>query len=96
MPLTSFEKGKLKIAAHVREELELARITFKSIHCKSGSLHIPPGIVRLIVTVDESPAHLDLTTAEAEDCELIVSGETWHKIHAFIEGLRKDGNVVGE
>jgi hypothetical protein len=96
VPLTSFEKGKLKIAAHVREELELARIPFKSIHCKSGSLHIPPGIVRLIVTVDESPAHLDLTAAEAEDCELLVAGETWHKIRAFLEGLKKAGDAGAE
>ena len=90
MPLTSFEKGKLKIAAHVREELELARIPFESIHCKSGSLHIPPGIARLIVTVDKCPAYLDLTTPEVEDCELIVAGESWHKIAKFIEGLKKD------
>jgi hypothetical protein len=89
VPLTSFEKGKLKIAAHVREELELARIPFQSIQCKSGSLHIPPGVVRLIVTVDENPRHIDLATAEAEDCELLVAGETWRKIAAFIEGLRK-------
>ena len=89
VPLTSFEKGKLKIAAHVREELELARIPFESIHCKSGSLHIPPGIARLIVTVDECPSHLDLTTPEVEDCELLVAGESWHKIAKFIEGLKK-------
>jgi hypothetical protein len=89
VPLTSFEKGKLKIAAHVREELELARIPFESIHCKSGSLHIPPGIARLIVTVDECPLYLDLTTPEVEDCELLVAGETWHKIAAFIERMKK-------
>jgi len=96
VPLTSFEKGRLKIAAHVREELELARIPFKSIHCKSGSLHFPPGILRVLVTVDESPAHLDLSTAEAEDCELLVAGETWHKIRAFIEGLRRPGSPGGQ
>ena len=89
MALTSFEKGKLKIAAHVREELELARIPFESIHCKSGSLHIPPGVARLIVTVDGYPSHVDLTTPEVEDCELLVAGESWHKIAAFIEGLKK-------
>jgi hypothetical protein len=89
MPITSFERGKLKIAAHVREELELARIPFQSIHCKSGSLHIPPGIARLIVTVEDLPAHLDLSTTEVEDCELLVAGETWHKIAGFIEGLKK-------
>jgi hypothetical protein len=89
MPLTSFERGKLKIAAHVREELELARIPFESIHCRSGSLHIPPGITRLIVIADECPSHLDLNTLEVEDCELLVAGETWHKIAGFIEGLKK-------
>lgn len=89
MALTSFEKGKLKIAAHVREELELAGIPFEDIHCKSGSLHIPPGIARLIVTVNERPAYLDLSTPEVEDCELLVVGETWHKIAQFIGGLRR-------
>jgi hypothetical protein len=89
MPLTSFEKGKLKIAAHVREELELARIPFEEIHCKSGSLHIPPGVARLIVTVDRCPSHVDLTTAEVEDCELLVAGESWHKIAGFIETLKR-------
>jgi hypothetical protein len=90
VPLTSFERGKLKIAAHVREELELARIPFESIHCKSGSLHIPPGVARLIVTVDECPWHLDLTTPEVEDCELLVAGETWHRIAAFIDKMKKE------
>ena len=89
MPITSFEKGKLKIAAHVREELELARIPFESIRCKSGTLHIPPGIARLIVTVDACPWYIDLTTPEVEDCELLVVGESWHKIAAFIRGLKK-------
>jgi hypothetical protein len=89
VPLTSFEKGKLKIAAHVREELELARIPFESIHCKSGSLHIPPGVVRLTVTVDSYPSYVDLTTPQVEDCELLVAGESWHRIAAFIEGLKK-------
>lgn len=96
MPLTSFEKGKLKIAAHVREELELARIPFESIHCKSGSLHIPPGIARLVVTVQARPSHLDLTTPEVEDCELLVAGESWHKIAAFIETLRKERDADAE
>jgi hypothetical protein len=88
VPLTSFEKGKLKIAAHLREELELARVPFESIHCRSGSLHIPPGITRLIVTVDGCPSHLDLLTPEVEDCELLVAGETWHKIAGFIRRLQ--------
>jgi hypothetical protein len=92
VPLSSFEKGKLKIAAHVREELELARIPFDSLHCKSGSLHIPPGIARLIITVHKIPSYLDLTTAEVEDCELLVAGESWRKIAMFIESLRKERN----
>jgi hypothetical protein len=40
--------------------------------------------------VDECPAYLDLTTPEVEDCELLVAGESWHKINKFIEGLKKD------
>jgi hypothetical protein len=87
--ITPYEKGKLKIAAHAREELELARIPFESIHCKSGSLHIPPGVARLIVTVNECPWYLDLSTPEVEDCEVLVAGEPWRKIAAFIEGLKK-------
>ena len=93
VPISSFEKGKLKIAAHVREELELARIPFESIHCKSGSLHIPPGIARLIVTVDRCPSYVDLSTPEVEDCELLVAGESWHKIAAFIEALKRDSGL---
>jgi hypothetical protein len=96
VPISSFEKGKLKIAAHVREELELARIPFESIHCKSGSLHIPPGIARLIVTVDQCPSCLDLSTPEVEDCELLVAGESWHKIAAFIASLKKERTAGGE
>ncbi|HTV94742.1 MAG TPA: hypothetical protein VME42_02040 [Steroidobacteraceae bacterium] len=88
MPLTAFEKGKLKIAAHVREELELARIGFESIHCRSGGLHLPPNVVRLVVTVGGIPAHLDLAAHEVEACEILVSGETWHRIAEFIaQGL---------
>ncbi len=89
MALTSFEKGKLKIAAHMREELELARIPFESIQCKSGSLHIPPGITRLIVTVNGTVAYLELDTSEVEDCEILVAGETWHRIAAFIARLKQ-------
>lgn len=89
LALTPFERGKLKIAAHVREELELARIPFEAIQCKSGLLHIPPGIARLIVMVGGSPAHLDLDTAEVEDCEILVAGETWHKIAGFIAALKQ-------
>jgi hypothetical protein len=45
--------------------------------------------VRLIVTVNECPSYLDLSTPEVEDCEVLVAGEPWHKIAAFIEGLKK-------
>jgi hypothetical protein len=86
--LSPFEKGKLKIAAHVREELELARIPFEEIHCKFRVLHIPPGVMRLIVVIDGSPRHLDLDADEVEDCEIIVAGETWHKIDGFLKGLK--------
>lgn len=88
MPLSSFEKGKLRIAAHVREELERARLPFDSIHCKSGGLHTPADITRLIIVTNEIPAQLDLTTREVEDCELLVAGETWHKIAGFISTLK--------
>jgi hypothetical protein len=83
MALTSFDLGKLKIAAHVREEVDLAGITVQSIQCKSGGLQTP-GTARLTVTVNGIAAHLDLTAAEVEDCESIVVGETWHKIAAFL------------
>ena len=89
MALTSFEKGKLHIAAHVREELERAAIPFEAIQCRSGGLHTPVDVTRLIVTVNDLPAHLDLSTTEVEDCELLVAGETWHKIAGFIDGLKK-------
>jgi hypothetical protein len=86
--LTSFEKGKLRIAAHVREELERASIPFEAIQCRSGGLHTPADITRLIITVNEAPACLDLTSFEVEDCELMVAGETWHKIAGFINTLK--------
>ncbi len=38
---TAFQKGKLKIAAHVREELERVGIKADSIRCKSGGTHTP-------------------------------------------------------
>jgi hypothetical protein len=88
LALTSFEKGKLKIAAHTREELERAGIGFDAIRCKSGGLDIRPGAARLSVTVDGSPSHLDLSEREVEECEAIVAGEIWHKIDAFIRRLR--------
>jgi hypothetical protein len=91
MALTSFELGKLKIAGHVREEVDLAGITVQSIHCKSGGLQTAPGMARLIVTVNGISAHLDLNSAEVEDCESIVAGETWHKIAAFLSQFPRSG-----
>jgi hypothetical protein len=37
--------------------------------------------------VNGTPANLDLKANEVEECELIVAGETWHKIAAFIGRL---------
>jgi hypothetical protein len=88
MPLSAFDKGKLKIAAHVREELELARIPFDAIHCKYRALHIPTDMMRLVVVIDGSPRHLDLAFEEVEDCDVIVVGETWHKIDGFLKELK--------
>jgi hypothetical protein len=88
LALSPFDKGKLKIAAHVREELELARIPFEAIHCKAGGLHIHPDVLRLVVIVDGTPRHLDLLDEEVEDCNIIVAGETWHKIAAFLRTLK--------
>jgi hypothetical protein len=85
--LTSFELGKLKIAGHVREELDRAGIAFQSMHCRSGGVHTPPGTARLTITVNGTSAHLVLNADEVEDCDLIVAGETWHKIAAFINQL---------
>jgi hypothetical protein len=88
LALTSFEKGKLKIAAHAREELERAGISFEAIRCKSGGLHMRPGTARLSVTIDGIPSHVDLSEREVEECEAIVVGEPWHKINAFIGRLK--------
>jgi hypothetical protein len=87
MALSSFNLGKLKIAGHVREELDRAGIRAQSIECRSGGLHMLPGTARLTVIVNETASHLDLKSREVEDCEMIVAGETWYKIAAFIEGL---------
>jgi hypothetical protein len=89
MALTSFELGRLKIVNHVREELDRAGIAAQSIQCKSGGIHTPPGIARLTIVVNGNPANLDLTATEVEDCEVIVVGETWHKIAAFIGRLAR-------
>lgn len=87
MALTSFELGKLKLVGHVREELDRAGIEAESIRCSSGGLQTPPGIARLTIIVNGTPATLDFTANEIEDCELIVTGEPWHKIAAFIARL---------
>lgn len=88
MPLTAFDLGKLRIAAHVREELDRAGIRFEAIHCKSGGLENRPHTARLIVMVNGQSIHLDLEAREVENCESIVAGEAWYKIAGFIEHLR--------
>jgi hypothetical protein len=88
LALSAFDKGKLKIAAHVREELELARISFQSIQCKSGGIQTHPDTARLIVTLNGNPSFVDFKAAEVEDCESIVVGEVWHKIAGFIGQLK--------
>lgn len=89
MALTSFELGKLKIVSHVREELDLAGITAQAIRCVSGGIHTPPGIARLTISVNGASATLEFKAHEVEDCELIVAGETWHKIAALIGRLAR-------
>ena len=88
MPLTSFEKGKLKIAAHVREELDRAGISAESIQCKSGGILTHADTARLIVTVNGTPMHIELNWREVEDCESIVAGDTWRKIAGLVDRLR--------
>jgi hypothetical protein len=87
MSLTAFELGKLKIIGHVREELDRAGMVAQSIRCVSGGIETPPGIARLTVIVSGASESLDLKAHEVEDCELIVAGETWHKIAALIGRL---------
>jgi hypothetical protein len=87
MSLTSFELGKLKIAGHVREELDRAGIVAESIQCRSGGIHTPPGTARLTITVNGARANLDLHAGEVEECESIVAGEIWYKIAALISRL---------
>ena len=87
MALTAFELGKLKIAGHVREELDRAGIIAHSIHVKSGDIQTPRDITRLTIIVNDTPSILDFKPGEVEECESIVAGETWHKIAAFLQGL---------
>ncbi len=88
MPLSAFELGRLKIAAHLREELDRAGIAADSIQCKSGGTQTPPDTARLIVTVNGTPEHLDLKVREVEECDYIVAGEVWHKIAGFLGRLK--------
>ena len=87
MPLTTFQLGKLKIAAHLREELDRAGIAAESIQCLSDGVHLPLGHTRLTITVDGASSHLDLELHEVEDCAVLVAGDPWRKIAAFIAHL---------
>jgi hypothetical protein len=88
MPLTAFDRGKLKIAAHVREELDRAGIESDNITCKSGGTETHPDTARLTVTVNGHASFVDLKNHEVEDCEDIVAGEAWYRIDAFISQLK--------
>jgi hypothetical protein len=83
VPLSPFDLGKLKIAAHAREELERAGIPFESIHCRSGGTSTPERTARLVLTVNGTPVYVDLLAHEVEECESIVAGEPWRKIEAL-------------
>jgi hypothetical protein len=87
LALTSFDLGKLKIAGHVREELDRADIAPEAIRCVSGGIDTPLGIARLTIVANGRSQTLDLNANEVEGCETIVAGETWHKIAALIARL---------
>ena len=87
--------GKLKIAAHVREELDRAGIAAESIQCVSDGVHLPIGHARLTITVNGTAAHLDLTTHEVENCAVIVAGEPWRRIAAYIGRLARPQQGLG-
>jgi hypothetical protein len=89
LALTSFDLGKLKIVGHVREELDRAGLVAQSIRCVSGGIETRPGMARLTIIVNGKSETLDLKAHEVEDCELIVTGETWHKIAALIRRLAR-------
>jgi hypothetical protein len=91
LPLSAFDIGKLKLAAHVREELERAGIAAQSIRCKSGGTHTNSNTARIIVKIHDLDFHMDLSARDVEDCEAIVAGETWHAIDAFIGRLKGAG-----
>jgi hypothetical protein len=90
LPLTAFDLGKLKIAAHVREELERAGLAFEAIRCKSGDLHSRPGTARLMVTSGDLTHHIDLSREEVEACQAIVAGEVWYKIAQLIGEIERN------
>jgi hypothetical protein len=87
LPLTPFERGRIKIAAHAREELERAGIEFESIRCKSGGTQTHPATARLTVTANGTGAYVDLQADEVEGCEDIVAGDVWRKIAGLIDRL---------
>lgn len=87
MALTAFQLGKLKIAAHVREELDRAGITSESIQCRSDGVHLPLGSTRLTLCVSGTLSHLDLKTHEVEECAVMVAGDPWRRIAEFIGRL---------
>lgn len=85
MTLSAFQIGKLRIAAHLREELDRAGIAAESISCKSGGMHTNSETARIMVTVNGIVSSMDLPAQAVEDCVSIVAGETWHLIDAFIK-----------
>jgi hypothetical protein len=87
LALTAFELGKLKIIGHVREELDRVDVTAQSIRCVAGGIETPPGMARLTIIVNGTSGTLDFKAHEVEDCEIIVAGETWHKIAGLISRL---------
>jgi hypothetical protein len=89
MALTKFELGRLKLLAHIREELDRAGIEAQSIKCKSDGLHTPNGITRLSIIIDTTTATLDFTSDEIEECEFIVAGEPWYKVAEFVAQLAR-------
>ena len=93
MALTSFDLGKLKIAGHVREELDRLGLVAEVIRCVSGGIDTPLGIARLTIVANGTSETLDLNASEVESCESIVAGETWHKIDAVIRRLA-GGNKI--
>ena len=94
MALSAFEIGKLKIAAHVREELDRAGISAESIRCKSGGTHTNRDTARIIVTIDGTVSYMELTAQHVEECESIVAGEAWHQIAGFIARLKNPGGLT--